>query len=173
MVIKNPKNDIIPENTINEAAEFVASYSRAWKENWGVIDVFYVQPEQVSKSPPSGEFLPKGSFMISGKKNFIKNSKTQLAIALKFIRRPEESGDAEEIYYPKILIGPISAIKTRYDSYMMIKPSKSGLSKGKIASKIKVNFLNISSKDKKKWVDILSLDDIINILPAGLSKIEE
>ena len=173
LVIKNPKNDVIPENTINEAAEFVASYSRAWKENWGVIDVFYVKPDQVSKSPPSGEFLPKGSFMISGKKNFIKNTKTQLAIALKFIRRPEESGNDEEINYPKIIIGPISAIKTRYDSYLTIKPSKSGYNKGKIANEIKSIFLNISSKEKKKWVDLLSLDDIVNILPAGLSKIEK
>ncbi len=173
LIIKNLKNDIIPENTIKEAAEFVASYSRAWKENWGVIDVFYVKPEQVSKSPPSGEFLPKGSFMISGKKNFIKNTKTQLAIALKFIRRTEGSGNGEEIYYPKIIIGPISAIKTRYDSYLMIKPSKSGYNKGKIASEIKTIFLNISSKEKKKWVDLLSLDDIVNILPAGLSEIEK
>ncbi len=173
MVIKNLKSEIIPENTIKEAAEFVASYSRAWKENWGVIDVFYVKPDQVSKSPPSGEFLPKGSFMISGKKNFIKNSKTQLAIALKFIKNAEESVDGEMIYYPKIIIGPISAIRARYDSYLVIKPSKSGYSKGNIAKKIKTIFLNLSSEEKKKWVDLLSLDDIINILPAGLSKIEK
>ena len=69
-LIKNPENQEIPEETIREAAKFVASFSRAWKENWGVADVFYVTSSQVSKSPPPGEYLPKGSFMITGKKNF-------------------------------------------------------------------------------------------------------
>ena len=174
MVIKNPKNDVVPENTILEAAEFVASFSRAWKENWGVIDVFYVNSDQVSKTPPSGEFLPKGSFIISGKKNVIQNSKTELALALKFIKIGEDRGKGEEILYPKIVIGPISAIKTQYESYLMIKPLKSsGLGKGKIAKKIKKYFLNMSDGENRKWVDLLSLDDIINILPTGDTKIEE
>ena len=61
-----------PEKTIQETAEFVASYSKAWKEIWGYADVFYVNADQVSKSPPAGEYLPKGSFMILGKKKFLK-----------------------------------------------------------------------------------------------------
>jgi predicted ribosome quality control (RQC) complex YloA/Tae2 family protein len=174
MVIKNPKNDVVPENTILEAAEFVASFSRAWKENWGVIDVFYVKSDQVSKTPPSGEFLPKGSFIISGKKNIIQNSKTELALALKFIKTSEDKGNVKEILYPKIVIGPISAIKAHHDSYITIRPSKSsGLGKGKIAKKIKKYFLNRSDGENSKWINILSLDDIINILPTGDSKIEE
>jgi predicted ribosome quality control (RQC) complex YloA/Tae2 family protein len=173
MIIKNPNNEKVSENTISEAAEFVASYSRAWKENWGVIDVFYVNSDQVSKTPPSGEFLPKGSFMISGKKNFIKNSKTKLALALKYIRLDEEIDDkVEEIFYPKIVIGPLSAIKNRYEDFLTIRPSKSGYSKGKIAKQIKTYFFNKSKEENKKWVDLLSLDDVINILPSGLSKIE-
>jgi len=173
MIIKNPNNEKVSENTISEAAEFVASYSRAWKENWGVIDVFYVNSDQVSKTPPSGEFLPKGSFMISGKKNFIKNSKTKLALALKYIRLDEEIDDkVEEIFYPKIVIGPLSAIKNRYEDFLTISPSKSGYSKGKIAKQIKTYFFNKSKEENKKWVDLLSLDDVINILPSGLSKIE-
>lgn len=170
MVIKNPKNDQIPENSIREAAEYVASYSRAWKENWGVIDVFYVKSDQVSKTPPSGEFLPKGSFMISGKKNFIKNSKTQLAIAIKYIKLNDVNN--KEIFYPKIIIGPISAIRTHYEDYLILKPSKSGDNKGKVANKIKNHFLNNAKKENKKWLDLLSLDDIINSLPSGFSKIE-
>ncbi|TFG03636.1 MAG: fibronectin-binding domain-containing protein [Promethearchaeota archaeon] len=173
MIIKNPNNEKVSENTISEAAEFVASYSRAWKENWGVIDVFYVNSDQVSKTPPSGEFLPKGSFMISGKKNFIKNSKTKLALALKYIRLDEEIDDkVEEIFYPKIVIGPLSAIKNRYEDFLTIRPSKSGYSKGKIAKQIKTYFFNKSKEENKKWVDLLSLDDVINVLPSGLSKIE-
>ena len=173
MVIKNPKNEIVPENTIRETAEFVASYSRAWKENWGVIDVFYVKADQVSKTPPSGEFLPKGSFMITGKKNFLKNSKTQLGLALEFIRLKNGSYDEiSEILYPKIIIGPISAIQTQFEEYLIVKPSKSGSSKGKIANEIKAFFINKTNKENRKWVGLLSLDDIINILPSGFSKVE-
>ncbi|MFW9970495.1 MAG: ribosome rescue protein RqcH, partial [Candidatus Odinarchaeota archaeon] len=40
-VIKNPHNQKIPSKTIDETSIFVASYSRAWKEEWGVVDVFY------------------------------------------------------------------------------------------------------------------------------------
>ena len=171
MIIKNPKNEIIPENTIKEAANFVASYSRAWKENWTEIDVFYVNSDQVSKTPPSGEYLPKGSFMISGKKNFIKNAKTELALTIELIRINEGNDPKEEAFYPKIVIGPISAIKSKYDSYVTIKPSKSGNNKGHLANEIKNFFLKNENKESKKWIEILSLDEIINILPTGFSKI--
>jgi len=56
-VIKNPDNKEITPEAINETAEFVASYSQAWKENWGVVDIFYVEPTQITKTPPSGEYL--------------------------------------------------------------------------------------------------------------------
>ncbi len=173
MIIKNPKNENIPKNTITEAADFVASYSRAWKENWGEIDVFYVNSEQVSKTPPSGEYLPKGSFMISGKKNFIKNSKTELALTIEILRIDEDNNQKEDIFYPKIIIGPINAIKSKYKSYITIKPSKSGYSKGNIANEIKKYFLNSSNKESRKWINVLSLDEIINILPTGVSKISK
>ncbi|HDQ07137.1 MAG TPA: fibronectin-binding domain-containing protein, partial [Candidatus Bathyarchaeota archaeon] len=61
-----------PEQTINEAAQLAASYSRAWGEMLSAVNVYWVNPEQVSKTPPSGQFLKKGSFMISGSKNFVR-----------------------------------------------------------------------------------------------------
>jgi len=60
------------EEDIFEAAKFVGSYSRAWKEKLNSIEVYYVFPDQVSKKAPSGEYLPKGSFMIYGKKNYLR-----------------------------------------------------------------------------------------------------
>ena len=32
---------------------------------------YWVRPDQVSKTAPSGEYLTVGSFMIRGKKNFL------------------------------------------------------------------------------------------------------
>lgn len=170
-IIKNPENNEIPEKTILEAADFVASYSSAWKENWGVVDVFYVLPSQVSKSPPSGEYLPKGSFIISGKKKFIKHAKTELAISLEFIEMETDSDPHTKGFYPKILSGPKNAIMGQSKNFIVIKPSKTGLSKGKLAKMIKNYFLKNSDKDMKKWINLLSINEIELNLPTGSSVI--
>jgi len=167
IVIKNPENKIIPDNTIKETAIFVASYSRAWKEAWNVVDVYYVFPNQVSKSPPSGEFLPKGSFMISGKKNFIKDSQTQLAIGIELIELKSDPNQDSKIFYPKIICGPINAIKSQIENYIVIQPSKNGFSKGKVAKEIKSFYLKNSDKRFKKWLKLVSEENIILILPTG------
>ncbi|MFX1321206.1 MAG: ribosome rescue protein RqcH [Promethearchaeota archaeon] len=172
-VIKNPENTEIPETTISEAANFVASYSRAWKENWGMADVFYMKPSQISKSPPSGEFLAKGSFIISGKKKFIKNAKTELAIGLNIIEISSNAEDENEIFYPKLICGPLSAIQIQTNYFALIIPSKSGgLTKGKLAQKLKTYFINQVDIKLKKWIKLLNVDDILLLLPSGLSIIK-
>ena len=62
----------ISEIDIMQAAGLSAVYSRAWKEGYGEIEVFYVLGKQVSKKAPSGEYLKHGSFMIYGKKHYIR-----------------------------------------------------------------------------------------------------
>jgi len=172
-VIKNPESQKIPISTINETSEFVASYSRAWKENWGVIDVFYILPDQISKSPPSGEFLQKGSFIISGKKNIIKNAKTELTIGVIIVEVESESKESPKTYYPKIISGPESAIKKQTENYLTIIPSKSsGLTKGKLAKEILSHFIRNSDEKSRIWIKLLSLDEILLYLPSGISTIK-
>ncbi|MHA2129891.1 MAG: ribosome rescue protein RqcH, partial [Promethearchaeota archaeon] len=138
VVVKNPENKEIPPRTFNEAAEFTASYSRAWKENWGVVDVFYVRPNQVTKTPPTGEYLQKGSFIISGKKDIIKNSKTQLTIGLKLVEVENFPSDQGKILYPKLICGPEQSVKRFTDNSITVLPTKSSnLTKGKLAKDIK------------------------------------
>ena len=169
-VIKNQKNLQIPESTIQEAADFTACFSKAWKEAWGVVDVFFVNPSQVSKSPPTGEFLPKGSFMITGKKNFIRNAKTELALGLELVKLERGSTGDEVYFFPTIISGPKTAIDTHTDKkIIIIKPSKNGLTSGKLAKEIKRYFIENVDNKNKKYVELLSLDDIITNLPTGLS----
>ncbi len=171
-LVKNQKNKQIPEKTIQEAADFTASFSRAWKETWGVVDVFFVKPDQVSKSPPTGEFLPKGSFMISGKKNFVKNAKTELAIGLELVKLESSSYESIQYFYPKVIIGPKNAIETHTnEKVIIIKPSKTGQTSGKLAKEIKQYFIANAENEKKKYIKLLSLDDIIINLPTGQSVI--
>jgi hypothetical protein len=174
VVVKNPDNQKIPGTTIKEAGDFVASYSRAWKENWGIVDVFYVSPDQISKSPPSGEFLPRGSFIISGKKNIIKNAKTELTIGLNLIELDDIRKHKDKIFFPKIICGPESAIKSKTKCYITIIPSKSKKkTKGKLAKDIKSYFINQVEKELKIWIKLLSLDTILLFLPSGFSTIKD
>ncbi len=58
------------ETDVEECAQMVGCYSRAWRENFSNVSVYAVKAEQVSFTPPSGQYLPKGSFMVYGSKKF-------------------------------------------------------------------------------------------------------
>ena len=105
VVIKNPDKKEIPMKTIEEAAEFCANYSRAWKLGISAMDIFYVKPEQVSKKAKSGEYLKKGAFMIYGKTNYLHPN---LGIAIGNL-------DGEIIY------GPVDSVKKRCRKYVVVK----------------------------------------------------
>jgi hypothetical protein len=94
VIIKNPENDKIPSQTIIEAAEFCASFSKSWKAGRGTAEIFDVKPDQVSKEAKSGEYIAKGAFMIYGKRNF---HTVNLNLAVCNIGR--------------IMVGPVSAVK--------------------------------------------------------------
>ena len=85
VIIKNPKNIqykyII--NTINEAATFCICRSKAWNNNIS-CESYWVYAKQVSKTPPTGQYLPTGSFIIRGKRNFIKPQPLIMGISLLF-----------------------------------------------------------------------------------------
>ena len=82
-IIKNPENKKIPENTIRETAEMAASYSKAWGQGMGSCNVYYVTPEQVSKTPKAGEYLGKGAFMIYGKKEWARGTELRIAVGFR------------------------------------------------------------------------------------------
>ncbi len=116
-VIKT-RSKIPGEKSIHEASIIAACYSKAWKLGFGEIDVYWVWGEQVSKKPPSGEYLGKGAFMIYGKKNYIRHVKLELAIGI------EEVYD--EIYgrYQRVIVGPSELIKDKALAYALIIPGR-------------------------------------------------
>jgi len=81
-VIKNPQQQPVPPASLQEAGAFAICRSAAW-ENKVVTSAFWVYHHQVSKTAPTGEYLPTGSFMIRGKKNFL--PPVQLIMALGFL----------------------------------------------------------------------------------------
>lgn len=131
------------EETIQEAAQAVAVYSKAWKLGHTSADVFYVKPEQVTKEAKPGEYIGKGSFMVYGKTNYL-HPKLEYALGL-----------VED----QIIGAPLTAIKKKTTNFVVVisgREKKSSLAK-KIRAKLKGG----------------DLDDIIKFLPAGGGEIKK
>lgn len=58
----------IPQRTKEETAQATASFSRAWNQGLTTAEVYAISPEQVKKELG----LPKGAFMIHGKREYFK-----------------------------------------------------------------------------------------------------
>lgn len=83
-VIKNPKGNVVPYQTLSEAGCFCACRSNAWKNKISV-ETYWVYGYQISKIPKSGEYLLNGSFIIRGKKNFIPSQPLIMGLGLLFV----------------------------------------------------------------------------------------
>ena len=129
----------ISENTLEEACIFAASFSKAWKQ-FAEAQAYWVLPEQVSKTAQSGEFVPRGGFIIRGKRNH-KQCKLELAI-----------GSIEIDNQKKIMCGPVNAIKKHSERYVIFVPGS--IKKNDFAKKL------------SKAFDVGS-DSIDRILPPG------
>ena len=69
--------------TLEEAGCFCMCNSSAWASRT-VTSAWWVHKEQVSKTAPTGEYLTTGSFMIRGKKNFLRPSRLELGFGILF-----------------------------------------------------------------------------------------
>jgi predicted ribosome quality control (RQC) complex YloA/Tae2 family protein len=99
--------------TLREACEFALSFSKAWKAKTGGGTAYWVTPEQVSKRPESGEFLPKGAFMVRGKRNYFRDLELEVAVG--------------EIAYQgsrKVMCGPRSAIESQSKRIVILRPGE-------------------------------------------------
>lgn len=153
-IIKNAEN--ASDTSMNEVAHATVCFSRAWREGLYGVKAYWVYPEQVKKSAPSGEFLPKGSFTIEGQRNFINPGNLRLAVGI----IPQEDGFA-------LTCGPPETIKKNSICYAIIEPH--GLEMVDAAKKIKIEFSKIHEEITKK----ISIDDFVRIMPAGKSQIKE
>jgi predicted ribosome quality control (RQC) complex YloA/Tae2 family protein len=161
VVVVKPEGKDVPEQTLNEAAQFAVTFSSAWKSQLGQADVYCVDATQVSQSPPSGEYLRKGSFMVKGKKREFKNIPLKLLIGVKF-------EDKSAI----VTSGPPTAIEKYANFFVEIKfGNKNGTTLAKI---IKDRFLK-SSSDENQTVTLqnLSLDEIQRRIPGGTGEITQ
>ncbi|MDI6884175.1 MAG: ribosome rescue protein RqcH [Hadesarchaea archaeon] len=149
VVIKTGGRDV-PETTLREAAEFAAMHSRAWRGGLGSLDVYWVMPKQVSKQAPSGTYLPKGSYVIEGKRNLLKVP-IKAAIGILTL-------DGEQV----VTCGPLSAVQKH--SRVVIELSPGGLKKSDLARQIQGKF-------KADGIEV-SIEEIERALPPGKGEIK-
>jgi predicted ribosome quality control (RQC) complex YloA/Tae2 family protein len=106
------------EQALLEAGEFAAAFSRAWREGVGSADVYWVAPDQLSKSGPSGEYVPHGAFAVSGKRNWMRGVPLQLAVGvvegekLRFVGGPVEAVKAKTKVYVTLVPGDVAGKKS-------------------------------------------------------------
>jgi len=96
--------------TIVGLALSCSSEKKSEQELFAEAQAYWVLPEQVSKTPQSGEFVPKGAFIIRGKRNYY-SCKLELAV-----------GKIEIDGFYKIMCGPIDSVKSQTDKYVVIQP---------------------------------------------------
>lgn len=133
----------ITETALKEAADATCTFSRAWKLGLTAQSVFYVKPEQVTKTAQPGEYLQKGAFMIKGKTNYIDN-KINCAIGM-------TDGGA-------VMAGPVEAVKKHCKKHVVLQQGDEKTSK--IAKQIQ----------HKLGAE---LDDIIRAMPTGGVRIKK
>ncbi|HEX3014272.1 MAG TPA: ribosome rescue protein RqcH [Methanobacterium sp.] len=147
VIIKSQGKEI-PETTINEAASFAASFSSAWTKGFGSQDVYWVHPDQVSKTPQSGEFVKKGAFIIRGSRNYIRAAALLIAVGI-----VDYEGE-------RLMAGPLDAVKKYTDNYVIIKPGYT-----------KKEALSREIRHKLDQEHIVTMDDLVRVLPSGKADI--
>ena len=99
------------EASMEEACRFSLACSRAWGAGVASGHAYWVEQDQVSKTPPTGEFLPKGAFMLRGRRNWHRNLPVELAL-----------GEIEWDGALKLMAGPVAAVQARGRRWVTLKP---------------------------------------------------
>ena len=144
-----------PEASLEEAAQFAVSYSSVWKDGKFAGDVYMVDPDQVSKTPESGEYLEKGGFAIRGDRTYFEDTEVGVAVGITC------EDETQVIGGPPTAIGPTAATS------ITVEPGQ--YAQNEIAKRLYREF-------KRRFADetfvrkVASPDQIQEFLPPGGSR---
>jgi predicted ribosome quality control (RQC) complex YloA/Tae2 family protein len=148
----------IPERSREEAAQFAISYSTVWKDGHYSGDVYMATPDQVSKTPESGEFIEKGSFVIRGERTYYRD--TAVGISIGISCEPQT----------RVLGGPPSAIESQTSTSIDLEPGR--YAQNDIAQLLYREFRE-RFNDQSFVRKVASADLIQEFCPTGGSRIVE
>ncbi|OYR48913.1 hypothetical protein DJ73_18620 [Halorubrum sp. Ea1] len=144
------------EETLREVAQFAVSYSSDWKDGRGAGDAYMVEPDQVSKTPESGEYIEKGSFVIRGDRTYFEDVPCRIAVGVQCEPVTQAIG------------GPPSAIVDRAATSVTLEP---GMYAQNDAAMMVYRELKGRFADQSFVRKVASADQLQEFLPPGGSDI--
>ena len=144
-----------PATSVSEVAHATVCFSRAWREAMHGTEAYWIEPSQVKKAAPSGQYLPRGSFSIEGRRNLVRVPALRLAVGAVPL------GDAYTVS-----CGPPQTIRSTSVCCSLIEPG--GSTQADAAKRVKSAFTGMRDD-----LGGISLDEIARALPAGLSRVTE
>jgi len=144
--------------SIMEACQFAGIYSALWKEGKHSGEVYYVSPEQVKRSARAGEYLPKGSFYIEGKRNYV-------SVVMK-------AGIGVDLENLRLMGGPVEGVRKHCDYLVVLEIGEIDFNKMSVI--VAKKLVEMARSDEKHIVrGIATPDEVARFLPPGRSRIAE
>jgi hypothetical protein len=152
VILKNGQK--ADKEDLEDCALFAAIFSKAWNLGFASVDVYFVYPDQVSKTAETGEYVSQGAFVIRGEKNFFKKIQMKLSLGICDISKFDKTNSKLRIFIGSEKLLQEKGIKIIAE----LIPGKD--KKGDIAK----NILSKLDTDQKKEI---TLDEIVQALPPG------
>ena len=102
-----------PDEDLREACIYALAQSKGWVAALSDGSAYWVYTDQVSKTPQAGEFVPRGAFIIRGKRNYEYHLPMELAVG--------------EVMYEnnrKVMCAPLESMKKHSQKYFIIRPGR-------------------------------------------------
>lgn len=150
-VVVKTEGKPVTEQTLREAGEYAAAFCRAWRENVGSADIYWVKPDQLSKSGPSGESVPHGAFFIVGKRNWMRNTPLRTAVGAVV---------NEDAYF---VGGAVESVRAKTKAYIVLVP---GDNTGKDLLKQVLKSITLKlSKEQREKLGKISIEQVREFIP--------
>lgn len=145
---------------MEEVAQFAASYSGAWRSGHFSADVYSVTPAQVSKTPESGEYVSRGSFIIRGDRHYYRDVPLGVAIGL---QKEPETG---------VIGGPPAAVRSHASILVGLVPGRFEPN-DTVKKVLRILKEKIPPDEQRNYRSILNTEAVAAFVPPGGSDIME